>query len=110
MEENSEILITLSIDMANRGCKPQKVFELLLISQKVWEARRYLKYNYESIDVLFMIYSAKFIREPNIRKEYLRLTKQFIQKKFPSMTEKYINEAEESVRIESASFSRQSLR
>lgn len=112
--QSEDILITLAIDMANRACKHQKVFELLLLSQKVWEARRYLKLNFENIEVLFMIYAAKLIRDERQKAEYIKLTKLFIQKKFPSITEKYLQEAEESVRVkvvpEGPSFTRQSLR
>ena len=102
--------------MANRSCKHQKVFELLLIAQKVWEARRFLKINFENIEILFMIYAAKLIENTSVRDEYIQLTRNFIQKKFPSITEKYLEEAEESVRLESierekaAGFTRQSLR
>jgi hypothetical protein len=54
--------------MANRVCKPQKVFEMLILSQNVWEARRYLKQNYENIEVPFMIHCAKGIEDNQLKK------------------------------------------
>lgn len=53
--------------MANRVCKPQKFYEMLIVSQNTWMARRYLKQNYENIEVLFMIYVLKEIKDQKIR-------------------------------------------
>jgi hypothetical protein len=36
IKENEETLITLAIDMAHRVCKPNKMLELLIASQRVW--------------------------------------------------------------------------
>ena len=65
---NEPILNTLAIDMANRVCKDQKVFEFLVLSQKVWEARRYLKTHYENIEILFIIYVSDGIKDPAMKK------------------------------------------
>jgi hypothetical protein len=43
IKENEETLITLAIDMAHRVCKPNRMLELLIASQRVWEAKRYFK-------------------------------------------------------------------
>lgn len=67
-KENEEILLTLSIDMANKVCKPQKVFEMLIQTQRVREARRFLKQNYENIETLFIITVSKGIKDENLRK------------------------------------------
>lgn len=44
-----------------------------------------------------MIYASKGIRNETTRKEYLKLTRNFILKKFPSITDKYLDEAEYNV-------------
>lgn len=72
--------------MANRVCKPQKVFEMLILSQNVWEARRYLKQNYENIEVQYMIYASKGIKDPRLKQEYIKLTRAFIFRKFSSIS------------------------
>lgn len=78
------------MDMANRICKAETVLEYLMRSQRVREAKRYIKNNYERIDTLFIINIAKEIRSPQSQKDYVIFAKNFIQKKYPNTIDKYI--------------------
>lgn len=76
--------------MANRICKCQKLYQYLIMSQKIREAKRYVKGNYEFLETLSIINEAKNIEDVNVKRDYVRFAKAFICKKYPNTNEKYL--------------------
>jgi hypothetical protein len=54
-EQKDDLLITLSIDLVSQTNAPKEVLRLLMKSQRCKEGKRFIKSNYEKMDVLDML-------------------------------------------------------
>lgn len=82
--------MTLVLDLANQMNPCLDVFMFLMKTQRVREAKRYLKANHERIAVPETMKAATLIKDEFMRKEYIKFVKFFIPQKFPTMSLTYL--------------------
>lgn len=87
-------MATLAVDMTYRSGTQKEMVKLLMKLDRVRDAKKYIKQNYDKIDVLYLIEVAKYIKNPIIFAEYLKYAKSFILLKYPTINIAYLNEAE----------------
>lgn len=85
------------MDMGKRVCKAETIYEYLLLCQKVREAKRFIKTNYQFVETLSIIRLAKLIENVKIKKDYVHFAKALITKKYPNTMDKYVEEVENEV-------------
>lgn len=61
---------------------------------RVRDAKRYIRGNYDKMDSLYLIEVAKYIKNTVILADYLKFIKSFILQKYPTINISYLNEAE----------------
>lgn len=88
------ILGTLSVDITFRSGTPRDMIKILMKLNRVRDAKRFIRVNYEKVDVLYLIEVAKYIKNPVILADYLKYIKSFILLKYPTININYLNEAE----------------
>jgi hypothetical protein len=69
----------------------------MLKKDRLREAKRYLKSNYDKCEVLDMLEVAKYITSVEKRKEFVRFVRLFITQKFPAINTIYLDEAEKKL-------------
>lgn len=85
------MLGTLAVDMTFRSGSHKEIARILMKFERVRDAKRFIKQNYDKIDVLYLIEVAKYIKNPVILEEYLRYIKSFILLKFPTLNIAYLD-------------------
>ncbi|CAM6005794.1 unnamed protein product [Sphagnum balticum] len=83
--------------LGRRVYPPKEVLKLLMKNQRVKEAKRYIKMNHEKMEVLDLLEFAHYIKSVDIRREFVKFARFFIQQKYPAMNPLYIDEAEKKL-------------
>ena len=60
------MLATLAVDMTFRSGSYKDMLKILMKLERVRDAKKYIKQNYEKIEVLYLIEVAKYIKSPVI--------------------------------------------
>ncbi len=85
------MLGTLAVDITFRSGTHKDMVKILMKLERVRDAKKYIKQNYDKIEVLYLIEVAKYIKNPVIFKEYLKYIKSFILLKYPTTNIAYLN-------------------
>jgi len=88
------MLGTLAVDITFRSGTPREMVKILMKLDRVRDAKKFIRVNYDKIDVLYLIEVAKYIKNPVILTDYLKYIKSFILLKYPTINITYLNEAE----------------
>lgn len=88
------MLGTLAVDITFRLGTPRDMVKILMKLDRVRDAKKFIRVNYDKIDVLYLIEVAKYIKNPVILTDYLKYIKSFILLKYPTINITYLNEAE----------------
>jgi len=88
------MLGTLAVDITFRSGTPKDMVKILMKLDRVRDAKKFIRVNYDKIDVLYLIEVAKYIKNPVILTDYLKYIKSFILLKYPTINITYLNEAE----------------
>lgn len=88
------MLGTLAVDITFRSGTPRDMVKILMKLDRVRDAKKFIRVNYDKIDVLYLIEVAKYIKNHVILTDYLKYIKSFILLKYPTINITYLNEAE----------------
>lgn len=80
--------------MIYRSGNQKETLKILMKLERVRDAKKYIKQNYDKIEVLYLIEVAKYIKNPVILADYLKYIKSFILLKYPTINVVYLDEAE----------------
>ncbi len=79
------------MDITFRSGTHKDMVKILMKLERIRDAKKYIKQNYDKVDVLYLIEVSKYIKNPNVFSEYLKFIKSFILLKYPTINIAYLN-------------------
>jgi hypothetical protein len=79
------------VDITFRSGTHKDMVKILMKLERIRDAKKYIKQNYDKVDVLYLIEVSKYIKNPNVFSEYLKFIKSFILLKYPTINIAYLN-------------------